>query len=153
MMIAVFTQLIGALCASMAAGVTFEIPRFFIFRASIIGALSYMVFLYAQGRYGSYPAYLIACIFFTVAAHIFARKYKAPVTIFLIPSFFLYVPGTSMYRMALSFIQLDYVQSQHYLIDTLSIAGIIAVGVFFVDSMVEIIIKIINHRRRIIANK
>src|SRR5699024_11604632 len=63
---------------------------------------------------------------------------KAPVTIFYLPAFFPFVPGSAIYQTALYFIQGDYDLSNYYLIQTLSIAAAIALGVFFTDSMLEI---------------
>ena len=141
-------QISAAFVATLAAAITLEVPNFLLYRAGILGGLSYIVFIASASNYNLYTGYFFACLFFSFGGHILARRVKAPVTIFLIPSFFLYVPGASMYRVALYFIQGEYDLSQQYLIETLSIAGIIAVGVFLVDSIFETFYRIYSLRNK-----
>ena len=69
-------------------------------------------------------------------------------TIFLIPGFLTLVPGAGLYRGVHYFF---YRKSKHgsaYLVQTLQIAGVIALGIFMVDSLVEIIGKKKTKRRK-----
>lgn len=136
-MATIIVKLIGAFFATVAAAFTVAVPKFLIMPAGVVGAISYLFFLITLQFSGEYVANFVACIIFAILGQIMARIYKAPVTMFYIPSFFLYVPGTSIYRTAFYFIQGNYSESQFYLIQTLTLAGIIAIGVFIVDSSVE----------------
>lgn len=64
---------------------------------------------------------------------LFAREYKAPVTIFYIPSFFPFVPGSLIYQGSLVLIQGDE-GSSYFFKQALMMAGAVALGVFIVDS-------------------
>ena len=56
-------------------------------------------------------------------AHTFARIFKAPVTVFLIPGILPTVPGAGMYRTVYYIITDNRAQSLLYLMQTLEIAG------------------------------
>lgn len=67
----------------------------------------------------------------------FARIFKAPVTIFYIPSFFPLVPGVAIYRTVFNYINGDTELGGYYFFEALTIAGMIALAVFIVDSVLE----------------
>lgn len=144
-MVNVILQLIGAYLACIAAAVALEVPSFLIVKAGFVGVISYSVYLFSLEFTGHHAATFFACLVFSYLGHFLARYSKAPVTMFHIPAFFLYVPGTAIYRSALYFIQGDYNLSTNYLIQTLTTAGIIAVAVFLVDSTIEIYYHVKNH--------
>ena len=68
-------------------------------------------------------------------SHIFARKWKAPVTVFLVAGILPSVPGASIYRSVYYMIQDASSMATFYLVQTLQIAGAIAMAVFFIDSL------------------
>ena len=92
-------------------------------------------------RFGMMTANLLGAAAITLLAHFFARIKKAPVTIFLIPGFLTLVPGAGLYRSVHYFFIGNRSMGAAYLVQTLQIAGVIALGVFMVDSLVEIIGK------------
>ena len=74
----------------------------------------------------------------SLLAHIFARIFKAPVTVFLIAGILPTVPGAGMYRAVYYIIADDRARSSYYLIQTLEIAGVIALAIFIVDAVFRI---------------
>lgn len=135
---AIIIQVIGAYFATITAAVTLEAPRKFIFKTGYAGAVGYLIYLLLLDVVGTALATFFACIVVSFMGQMFARLFKAPVTIFYIPAFFPFVPGSAIYQTALYFIRGDYELSNFYMIQTLSIAGAIALGVFFTDSVLEI---------------
>ena len=71
--------------------------------------------------------------------HILARILRAPVSVFLIPGILPLVPGTSIYNCVYNIIRSSREQSTYYLIETMQIAGAIAMAVFLMDSMFKMI--------------
>lgn len=136
----VMTQLFGAAIATIAAGYTIEAPRHLVVKTGIIGVLSYAFNLFLQNNMdlSIVTAYFFACLFASLLSQVFARKLKAPVTMFYIPTFYLYVPGSSIYQMAFHYIEGNYSLAVTFLFETISIAGAIALGVFMSDSLTEI---------------
>ncbi|MBG9979254.1 threonine/serine exporter family protein [Ruoffia tabacinasalis] len=150
-MVGIIIQVIGAYVATITAAITLEAPRSLIFKTGYAGAIGYLVYLLLANPMGVALATFFACSVVSLIGQFFARRFKAPVTIFYIPAFYPFVPGSAIYQTALYFIQGDYDLSNYYLIQTLSIAGAIALGVFFTDSILEIYMhvqfKMLNMRK------
>ena len=126
-------QVIAAFAAIFTFAMALEIPKKYLINCGFIGAAGWFVYLVVLQRFG------MAAI--TLLAHFFARIKKAPVTIFLIPGFLTLVPGAGLYRSVHYFFIGNRSMGAAYLVQTLQIAGVIALGVFMVDSLVEIIGK------------
>ena len=84
------------------------------------------------------PACFLSALVISLLAHIFARIFKAPVTVFLIAGILPTVPGAGMYRAVYYIIADDRARSSYYLIQTLEIAGVIALAIFIVDAVFRI---------------
>ena len=69
----------------------------------------------------------------SVGAHICARVFKTPVTMFLLPANMTLVPGAGMYRVVYYVLKSQSQMSSYYLQQTLQVAGIIAVAIFVVN--------------------
>ena len=74
-------------------------------------------------------------------SHLFARMLKAPVTIFLATGILPMVPGAGMYQIAYQMLIGDYEQTSFYLIQTIQIAGVIALAVLVTDSFFRLFWK------------
>ena len=64
--------------------------------------------------------------------------FKAPVTVFLIAGILPTVPGAGMYRIAYSIVANDRAGCAYYLLQTLEIAGMIALAIFIVDAIFRV---------------
>ena len=89
---------------------------------------------------------LIAAAFWSsilvaLLSHIFARVFKAPVTVFLVSGILPTVPGASIYRCVYYMIQGDPALSNSYFIETLQISGAMAMAIFIVDSIFRLMQK------------
>ena len=81
-------------------------------------------------------------------SHTFARIFKAPVTIFLIAGILPTVPGAGMYRIVYYLIANDNARSNYYLIQTLEVAGVIALAIFITDTLFKVRIKKENPKEK-----
>lgn len=133
-------QFIGSYLATVTAAVTLESPRKFVLKTGLIGGIGYIVhLLFMEFFHISEPsAIFIGCLVIAALAQVYARLFKAPATTFLIPSFFPFVPGSAIYQTAFYFIKGDAGQSMIYLVKTVQIGLAIALGVFIVDSIMEV---------------
>ena len=77
--------------------------------------------------------------------HLFARFFRAPVSVFLVPGILPLVPGTSIYNSVYYVIRNSREESMYYLVETLQIAGAIALAVFLMDS----VFKLVGKKKRI----
>ena len=90
---------IGALVAVMGFGIVLKVPRRFLLWAGIDGAVGWFIYLIVEQTTGSMLAStFLGAVGIAVGAHICARIFKTPVTIFMIPANLTIVPGAGMYR-------------------------------------------------------
>lgn len=128
-------KVIGAFLAIAAFAVIVEIPKNYLKYAGIVGAVGWFVYLLSQnlGANEVFATFLSSATI-AVVSHIFARIFKVPVTVFLIAGILPTVPGAGMYRIAYSIIAGNSEMTMRYLITTLELAGVIALGIFVVDA-------------------
>lgn len=125
--------IIGSVCVTMVSSVTIGVPKHLVTKVGFIGFLSYSIYVLLAMKISPIIATLIACVVVSLLGQLFARRYKAPVTLFYIPSFFPFVPGSLIYKGSLALIN-GAGGSVEYFTQALLTAGAVALGVFIVDS-------------------
>lgn len=132
-------KVLGAFLAIAAFAVLVEIPKYYLKYAGIVGAVGWFVYLISQeiGAREVLATFLSAAAI-AIVSHIFARIFKAPVIVFLIAGILPTVPGAGMYRIAYSIVSGNSEMTMHYLLATLELAGVIALGIFVVDAVFHI---------------
>lgn len=132
----------GGFVAISGFAVLVETPRKYILQAGIAGAAGSGVYFFSvQHRLDAVPASFFSALVISLLAHTFARIFKAPVTVFLIAGILPTVPGAGMYRTVYYIIADDRARSSYYLMQTLEIAGVIALAIFIVDALFRIRIR------------
>ena len=90
---------VGSFVAIACFAVLLECPRKYLLHAGCVGAVGGGVYLFSMDLglnvvLASFLSALVIALF----SHTFARVFRAPVTIFLIPGILPTVPGAGMYR-------------------------------------------------------
>ena len=80
-------------------------------------------------------AAFFASLAVAILSQVFARIQKTPVTVFLVAGILPTVPGAAIYRSVYYFIRNNSNQCTYYLLQTLQIAGAIAMAIFITDSL------------------
>ena len=134
--------IIGIFIAIFAFSFLLETPRQYVVSAGITGAVGGAVYLVCiHYNMNIVLASFLSALAAAVLSHIFARIVKAPVTVFLIAGILPTVPGSGMYRIVYHMIEGSQSRTLYYLIQTLQIAGVIALAIFIVDTFFRIIKK------------
>ena len=125
-------QLISVFIGVIGFGIILEVPKKYLVFSGIAGAIGWAVYLLCQ------LLLPVGSVFFSsfciaLFSQIFARKLKCPVTVFLIPGIYPFVPGAGIYRTVYYLIVGSNSIAGHYLIETLTTAGMIALGIYIVD--------------------
>lgn len=129
-------KIIGAFCAVMTLSVVMRIPKKFIFYAGVVGATgSCLSLIYEMKNLNEVLGSFIGALIVALISHSFARIFKAPVIIFLIPGIIPLVPGTGMYNIVYNIIINNTKMSNYYFINTVKISGVIALAIFLMDSV------------------
>lgn len=132
-------QVIAAFLAITAFSVVLYTSKKHVVFCGLTGACGWFTYLILEPfglgivMRNFFAALVVACL-----AHVFARWKKAPVTIFLATGILPVVPGAGMYQIAYQMFVEDYEKTSFYLIQTIQIAGVIALAVFLTDSFFRI---------------
>ncbi len=133
-------QVISAFIATAAFSILFYLPRKYILQAGLTGALGWFIYLLVyQNLNDKANANLCATLLVAFIAHILARIYKTPVTMFLIPGIIPLVPGAGMYHIVYSFFYNQTESAVNYFFETFKMAGSIALGIFVIDTFFRVI--------------
>lgn len=136
----ILLQLIGAFFGTFGFCVLLNIPKKLWVYSSMVGTAAWGVYL-AAGSFTdeAVTVNFLAALTAAVLSQILARFFRAPVTLFLIPGILPMVPGAGMYEIAYNAVQGDQAQVNYYIMQTLQIAGAIAVGIFLADIVQRVI--------------
>lgn len=127
-------QSIGGFVAVIGFGIVMGVPKRFLVWSGIDGAVGWLVYLIADAKLDSVLlSTFIAAVVISVGAHICARVFKAPVTLFLIPANMTLVPGAGMYRIVYFILRSENKMVSYYFQQTLQVAGMIALAIFVVN--------------------
>ena len=133
-------QVAGSFMAVLSFGIVLDLPKKYLGWSGVTGGGCWLVYLLIREETGSliFAAFLSG-LSVALLGHILARILRAPVSVFLIPGILPLVPGTSIYNCVYNIIRSSREQSTYYLIETMQIAGAIAMAVFLMDSMFKMI--------------
>lgn len=133
---------LGCFAAVSAFAIILETPRKYVLHDGIVGGIGGFVYLLSVNLGQDVVlASFLSALAIALMSHTFARIFKAPVTIFLIAGILPTVPGAGMYRIVYYLIANDNARSSYYLIQTLEVAGVIALAIFIMDSIFKVRIK------------
>ncbi len=117
-----------------------EVPWNYAPYAAMVGTVGWFGYLAVQRITNSaVTAAFISTLVIAFISHLMARLKKAPVTVFLVSGILPAVPGAAIYRAVSYLIQSDSRLSARYLVETLQIAGAIAMAIFIVDSIFRLV--------------
>ena len=126
--------IIGIAIAILGFAVVIETPQKHLISAATVGIANGAVYLLCiELGSNTILASFLAALTAALISHIYARIFKAPVTLFLITGILPTVPGGGMYRIVANILD-DSPEVFNYLIETLEIAGVIALAIFMVDA-------------------
>lgn len=149
-----FFQVIYAFIVSLGFGVLFNVRDKNLFFAALGGAVGWFFYSLTMNLSdSSILAMLIASISISIYAEIFSRVLKNPVTLFLVCSLIPLVPGSGMYYTVFEAVEGNVFGSLNNGIETLSLAGVIAVGIILVSTLSRLMQKLkIRRSQRKLGN-
>ena len=147
-------EVIGAFIATFGFGIIFNIKDKNLYFAAICGALGWFVYkLSLSFGLKDTTSLFLASVSLSLYSEIFARILKTPVTTFIIAALIPLVPGGGMYYTMVEVITGDITKSLEIGINTLSSAGVLALGVVLVSSITKTIMNNKNKKVEISMNK
>jgi len=129
---------IGALIAVIGFGVVLKVPRRFLIWAGVDGAVGWFIYLFVEAYTGSMlGSTFLGAAGIAVGAHLCARIFKTPVTIFMIPANLTIVPGAGMYRIVYYILRSEHEMASYHFQQTILAAAMIAAAIFIVNIILE----------------
>ena len=136
-------QCLCIVLSSIAFSIEFNLRGKKLVFAALGGLIAWVVYLLSTGIYkNDIPQYFLGAVAISAYAEILARINKVPATVYLVISIIPLVPGGDIYRTMVYFINGEAELFLEKLMYTLSIAGVIALGVFAVTSIFRILSSI-----------
>lgn len=119
--------------------------------ATLGGGFTWFIYLFSSNyiHISNILCFFIASIFAALYSEIMARILKTPVTTLIISAIIPLVPGSGMYYTMSESVQGNITTSLNLGIQTLAIAGTIAIGVFLISSLS----KTLFHFRRMLIER
>lgn len=128
-------QIISAFFATAAFAVLFHLPKKYLILTGTTGSFGWFIYLISlRFMTDKILATLTATLIVALISHILARVYKTPVTMFLVPGVIPFVPGAGMYQVVRSIVDGNSGSTTYYFLETLQVAGAIALGIFIIDT-------------------
>lgn len=135
-------QSIAAFLAICGFALLLEVPEKYLMHAGLTGAVCWFFYLgVSLLGHSLVSAAFLSSLVVAMMSHLLARILKAPVTLFLVPGILPTVPGASIYRSVYYMIQGQTDLANYNLIQTIQIAGAMALAIFIVDSIFRLLQK------------
>lgn len=130
----------GAGLATLGFAVLFNIRGRALLFCSIAGGFGGLVYNFCYFTLGMNAAIsnFFGAVALTVCAEIFARRLKMTVTTFLACALIPLVPGGDAYRMMSAFMNGTIYPGLQYMLETMTIAGMLALGILLVSSLTRL---------------
>lgn len=135
----IIKQFIYAFFSIIGFAVLFNIPRNCIIKSGIVGSLGWLVDLQITNITASPVAGAFwGAVTVGIVGEAFARIFKKPVTIFIVPGIVPLVPGSGMYYTMLAITEKRFIDAANVGSETTFIAASIASGIIIASSLSRI---------------
>lgn len=135
-MIRIMIESASAFFAILLFAAFLEIPRRHLPFAALCGGIGWPTYaLIVAADKTAMAAAFFSTLAVALLSQVLARIRKAPVTVFLVAGILPVVPGAAIYRSVYYLMRSNPVSSTYYLLETLRIAGAIAMAIFITDSL------------------
>ena len=139
-------QVFAAVVTVYCTAIVLDAPKKLNVYIGLLGGLGWLTYLILISTYDYMLATYLSSVVIAFVSHLGARKFKVPVTVFFIPSFFPLVPGAKIYQSVYFYITNKPGLGNQYFLETIFISGMIALAILSVDSMFRIFYKNILKR-------
>ena len=125
-------QLISVFIGVVGFALVLEVQKKYLVYCGLAGMIGWAAYLLAQ-QFLPMGSVFFSSFCIALLSQIFARKLRCPVTVFLIPGIYPSVPGAGIYRTVYYIILGENSLAGQYFLQTLTTAGMIALGIYIVD--------------------
>ncbi|QSO54593.1 threonine/serine exporter family protein [Alicyclobacillus curvatus] len=139
-----FQQLVISFLATAAFAIIFSVPRNLLVASGFVGMVGWGLYTgTTMLGLSSIPANLIAAFGVSMLSQLFARRYRAPVTVFAASGIVPLVPGGQAFDAMRYFVENNYNLAVQFAAKAFLLSGAIAMGLI----LSEVFYQLIRHQR------
>lgn len=133
-------QLLLSFVASTLFGMIFNVPPRLLPHSGFVGMSGWAAYTFAvRSSVDSVIATFIAAFFVAFLSNAFARRYRAPATIFIVPGILTLVPGGTAFEAMRHVVMNDYNAAIPLAAKAFMISGAIAMGLIFSEVVNQLV--------------
>ncbi len=135
-------QLILSFFATAGIGVIFNVPRKNLIYCGFVGVVGWMIyFILTEHGMDVVNASFFSAFVIAIVSHLYARRFKMPMIIFIIGGIIPLVPGGMAYNAMRNVVEADYIQGLQYGFKAFLITGAIVIGLVFAEVLIQLIFR------------
>lgn len=136
---------IFAFLSSIGFAILFSIPKDSILKSGFVGAFGWVIYYITSSFFNSnITGTFFAAVTAGTLGELFARYYKKPATVFIVPGIIPLVPGAGMYYTMLALVEKDFFSAANKGTETFFIAAAISIGLIISTSLSKSIKRVKN---------
>jgi len=141
----IIKQVLFAFISTVGFSILFTTPKDSIIKASIVGSAGWGIYYITQLIFNNnIISTLFASVSVGIIGELFAKHYKKPATVFIIPGIIPLVPGAGMYYTMLELVEKNYYAAADKGTETFFIAASISIGLIISTTLSTSIKRVKN---------
>ncbi|MGE7914172.1 threonine/serine exporter family protein [Lysinibacillus xylanilyticus] len=135
-------QLIVSFFATAGIAIIFNVPRKVLLYCVFVGVIGWMIyFVLTEHGMDVVNASFYSSFVIAIVAHLYARRFKMPMIIFIVGGIIPLVPGGMAYNAMRNVVEDDYLQGLQYGLKAFLITGAIVMGLVFAEVFMQLIFR------------
>ena len=141
----IIIQLIVSFFSTAGIAIIFNVPRNTLFHCGFVGVIGWMIYyLLTEQGMDVVDASFFSSFIIAIVAHLYARRFKMPMIIFIVAGIIPLVPGGMAYNAMRNVVEDDYLQGLQYGLKAFLITGAIVMGLVFAEVLMQFVFRAVR---------
>jgi len=141
----IIVQLIVSFFSTAGIAIIFNVPRKTLLHCGFVGVIGWIIYyLLTERSMDVVDASFFSSFIIAIVAHLYARRFKMPMIIFIVAGIIPLVPGGMAYNAMRNVVEDDYLQGLQYGLKAFLITGAIVMGLVFAEVLMQFVFRAIR---------
>jgi len=141
----IIVQLIVSFFSTAGIAIIFNVPRKTLFHCGFVGVIGWIIYyLLTERGMDVVDASFFSSFIIAIVAHLYARRFKMPMIIFIVAGIIPLVPGGMAYNAMRNVVEDDYLQGLQYGLKAFLITGAIVMGLVFAEVLMQFVFRAVR---------
>jgi len=141
----IIVQLIVSFFSTAGIAIIFNVPRKTLFHCGFVGVIGWIIYyLLTERGMDVVDASFFSSFVIAIVAHLYARRFKMPMIIFIVAGIIPLVPGGMAYNAMRNVVEDDYLQGLQYGLKAFLITGAIVMGLVFAEVLMQFVFRAVR---------